>query len=231
MTDIVSRVRIPKDRSIRKGKWIGARVQRVEDARFLTGSARYVADITLPRMVHAVFVRSPHPHARIISIDKTVLPGLGNTVFAFTGEDLKGVPPLVDVVTLPTLLKTPQHVLALDKVRFVGEAVALVVHADRYAAEDYAEQLAEAIEYELLPPVPNVEAAGKAGAAILHPLIGTNEVYRETEVHGDVNKAFADSDRTFSTRFYHNRYEAAPMECRGVLADFERADNQLTVWS
>ena len=231
MTDVVSAVRIPKDRSIRKGKWIGARVKRVEDKRFLTGSARYVADIELPRMVHAVFVRSPHPHARVVSIDTSVLPGLGKTVWAFTGQDLSSVPPLVDVVTLETLLKTPQHVLALDKVRFVGEAVAVVVHADRYAAEDAAELLGEAVEYEILPPVPDVEAAGKADAPILHPHIGTNEVYRETEVHGDVDGAFKAADRTFGTRFYHNRYEAAPMECRGVLANYERADQQLTVWS
>jgi carbon-monoxide dehydrogenase large subunit len=231
MSTVTSAVRLPKDRSIRKGKWIGARVQRVEDPRFLTGSAKYVADIVLPRMLHAVFVRSPHPHARIKSIDKSVLPGLGRTAFAFTGQDMRAVPPLVDVVTLTTLLKTPQNVMAIDRVRFAGEAVAIVVHADRYVAEDLAAQLGKAIEYEVLPPVPNVEAAGKAGASILHPDIGTNEVYRETETHGDVNGAFKAADRTFSTRFYHNRYEAAPMECRGVLANFERPDSQLTVWS
>jgi aerobic carbon-monoxide dehydrogenase large subunit len=231
MSDVTSLVRIPKDRSIRKGKWIGARVRRVEDPRFLTGAARYVADIQLPRMLHAVFVRSPHAHARIRSIDTSVLAGLGETVFAFTGEDLRDVPPLVDVVTLPTLKKTPQPVVARDRVRWAGEAVAIVAHADRYAAEDAAEQLGAAIEYEILPPVPDVEAAGKADAQILHPEIGTNEVYREKETHGDVEGAFRAADRTFSTRFYHNRYEAAPMECRGVLANYERADNQLTVWS
>lgn len=231
MTDVTSAVRIPKDRSIRKGKWIGARVKRVEDPRFLTGAARYVADVQLPRMLHAVFVRSPHAHANIKRIDKSVLSGLGETVFVFTGQDLNAVPPLVDVVTLPTLKKTPQPVMSLDRVRWAGEAVAIVLHADRYAAEDAAEELGAAIEYELLPPVPSVEAAGKADAPILHPAIGTNEVYRETETHGDVKGAFEAADRVFSTRFYHNRYEAAPMECRGVLANYERADHQLTVWS
>ncbi len=231
MAKAASKVRLPEDRSIRKGKWIGARVQRVEDPRFLTGNAKYVADIVLPRMMHAVFVRSPYPHALIKSIDKSVLPGLGQTVFAFTGEDMRDVPALIDVVTLPTLLKTPQHVMALDKVRFAGEAVAIVVHADRYVAEDLAERLGEAVEYEELPPVPNIEAAIRADAAILHPAIGKNEVYRETEVHGDVDGAFKQADQTFSTRFYHNRYEAAPMECRGVLANYERHDSQLTVWS
>ena len=231
MSTVMSAVRLPKDRSIRRGKYIGTRVQRVEDPRFLTGSAKYVADIVLPRMLHAVFVRSPHPHAKIKSIDKSVLPGLGQTVFAFTGVDMRAVPPLVDVVTLSTLLKTPQNVMALDRVRFAGEAVAIVAHADRYAAEDLAEQLGKAVEYEVLPSVPNVEAAGKSDSQILHPHIGTNEVYRETETHGDVDGAFKAADRTFSTRFYHNRYEAAPMECRGVLANFERPDSQLTVWS
>ena len=231
MDKVTSAVRLPKDRSIRKGKWIGARVQRVEDPRFLTGSAKYVADLVLPRMLHAVFVRSPHAHARIVSIDKSVLPGLGKTAFAFTGEDMREVPPLVDVVTLETLLKTPQHSLALGKVRFAGEAVAIVTHADRYVAEDLAELLGQAIEYEVLDPVPDVAAAGKAGAALLHPDIGTNEVYRETETHGDVDGAFKAADQTFSLRFHHNRYEAAPMETRGVLANYERPDSQLTVWS
>ncbi|MGD9763972.1 MAG: xanthine dehydrogenase family protein molybdopterin-binding subunit [Candidatus Binatia bacterium] len=218
------------DLEIRKGKWIGARVKRVEDPRFLTGVARYVADISLPRMLHAVFVRSPHPHARIKSIDAAALPGVGKTVFVFTGEDLRDVPPLIDVVTLPTLKKTPQAVVARGKVRFVGEAVAIVAAADRYAAEDAAEQLGARIEYELLPPVPNVEAATARGAALLFEELGTNEVYRETEVHGDVDAAFR-SGRVFSARFYHNRYGAAPMETRGVLANFDRADQQLTVWS
>lgn len=219
------------DLTIRKEKWIGKRVQRVEDPRFLTGAARYVADLHVPRMLHAVFVRSPHPHARIKSIDPSVLPGLGKTVFVLTGKDLLDVPPLVDVVTLETLKKTPQHVVAVDKVRWVGEAVAIVAAEDRYAAEDAAEELAAAIEYEVLPPVPNVEAAVAEDAAILHEDIGTNEVYRETETHGDVDGAFNRADRVVSTRFYHNRYEAAPMETRGVLASYERADGRLTVWS
>ncbi len=219
------------DLQIRKGKWIGARVKRVEDPRFLTGVARYVADINLPRMMHAVFVRSPHPHARIKAIDTSILPGIGKTVFVFTGEDLRDVPPLIDVVTLPTLKKTPQPVVARGKVRFVGEAVAIVVAADRYAAEDLAEQLGAHVEYDVLSPVPNVAAAGATGAAILFEELGTNQVYRETETHGDVAGAFRAGGRVFKMEFYHNRYGAAPMETRGVLANYERADRQMTVWS
>jgi len=229
--EVTSRIRLPKDRSILKGKWIGARVQRVEDPRFLTGNAKYVADISLPRMLHAVFVRSPHAHARIKSIDKSVLPGLGKTVFAFTGEDMRNVPDLIDFCALTTLLKTPQPVMARDRIRFAGEAIAVVAHADRYAAEDFAEQLFEAIEYEVLPAVPTVQAAGRPGAPLLHPDLKTNELYRETETHGDVDGAFKAADQVFSTQFYHNRYEAAPMECRGVLANYERMEGQLTMWS
>jgi carbon-monoxide dehydrogenase large subunit len=227
----VAEVTIRRDLEIRKEKWIGKRTKRVEDPRFLTGSARYVADIVLPRMMHAVFVRSPHPHARILEIDKSVVPGLGKTAFVFTGEDLSSVPPLVDVVTLETLIKTPQPVVARGKVRFVGEAVAIVIAADQYLAEDAAELLAGAIQYETLPAVPSVAAANAPGAAILFEEIGTNEIYRVTETHGDVDTAFASADHVFSTRFHHNRYGAAPMETRGVLANYERAEQQLTVWS
>ena len=218
------------DLQIRTGKWIGARVKRVEDPRFLTGAARYVADITVPHMMHAVFVRSLHPHARIKSIDTSILPGLGKTVFVFTGEDLRDVPPLIDVVTLPTLKKTPQPVVARGKVRFVGEAMAIVVAADQYAAEDAAEQLGAHVEYEPLDPVPNVAAATAPGAVVLFEELGTNEVYRETETHGDVEGAFKGA-RVVSASYYHNRYGAAPMETRGVLANYERADRQMTVWS
>lgn len=217
--------------AIRKDKWIGKRAKRVEDPRYLTGTARYVADLVLPRMVHAVYVRSPHPHARIVSIDTSVLPGLGKSVWVFTGADLRDVPPLIDHVVLDNLLRTPQNVIAIDKVRFVGDAVAVVVAADRYAAEDAAEELGAAVEYEVLAPVPDVAAANAPGAAVLHEQLGTNEIYRQTEKHGDTDAAFAAADRVFSIPFHHNRYGAAPMETRGVLADYERSEQQLTVWS
>jgi carbon-monoxide dehydrogenase large subunit len=217
--------------SIRKDKFIGKRAKRVEDPRYLTGTARYVADLDLPRLLHAVYVRSPHPHARIVSIDSSVLPGLGTSVWVFTGKDLSEVPPLIDHVALDNLLRTPQNVIAIDKVRFVGDAVAVVVAADRYAAEDAAEELGAAVEYELLPPVPSVEAANAPGAALLFDELGSNEIYRQTEKHGDTDAAFAAADRVFTTRFHHNRYGAAPMETRGVLANYERSEQQLTVWS
>lgn len=217
--------------AIRKGKWIGKRAKRVEDPRYLTGTARYVADLVLPRMLHAVYVRSPHPHARITSIDTSVLPGLGKSVWVFTGHDLRDVPPLIDHVVLDNLLRTPQNVIAIDKVRFVGDAVAVVVAADRYGAEDAAEMLGAAVEYEVLPPVPSVEAANAPGAAILHDQLGTNEIYRQTEKHGDTDAAFTAADQVFSMQFHHNRYGAAPMETRGVLANYERSEQQLTVWS
>lgn len=222
---------IEKHLTIRKDKFIGTRAKRVEDPRYLTGTARYVADLELPRMLHAVYVRSPHPHARIVSIDTSVLPGLGKSVWVFTGQDLSEVPPLIDHVALDNLLRTPQNVIAIDKARFVGDAVAIVVAGDRYAAEDAAEELGAAVEYEVLAPVPSVEAANAPGAAILHEALGTNEIYRQTERHGDTDAAFAAADRVFTIRFHHNRYGAAPMETRGVLANYERSEQQLTVWS
>jgi carbon-monoxide dehydrogenase large subunit len=222
---------IEKHLTIRKDKFIGKRTKRVEDPRYLTGTARYVADLELPRMLHAVYVRSPHPHARIVSIDSSVLPGLGKSVWVFTGQDLSEVPPLIDHVALDNLLRTPQNVIAIDKVRFVGDAVAVVVAGDRYTAEDAAEELGAVVEYEVLAPVPSVEAANAPGAALLFEDLGTNEIYRQTEKHGDTDAAFAAADRVFTSRFHHNRYGAAPMETRGVLANYERSEQQLTVWS
>src|SRR5207249_5477107 len=97
--------------AIPRGRLLGARVKRVEDPRFLTGEARYVADLVLPRMVHAAFVRSPHGHARIGSIDTSAAEALPGVVAVLTGADLDALP-LVDIVPIEGLAKTPQPVLA-----------------------------------------------------------------------------------------------------------------------
>ncbi|HEX7297543.1 MAG TPA: xanthine dehydrogenase family protein molybdopterin-binding subunit [Solirubrobacteraceae bacterium] len=227
----------------RKTKWVGSRVKRVEDPRYLTGAARYVADIALPRTMHAVFVRSPHAYANIRGIDKSVLGDLADSVKVFTGKDVAhegeagsqspggGVSPLRGRFGLQGLLRTTQHVIAPKTVRFVGEAVAVVVAENAYVADDAAERLSAGVDYEVLRPVVDIEEAIGDGAPVLTDDLSSNVVFQSKETHGDVDKAFKDAYRTYSARFHHNRYGAAPMEARGVLAQYDPAYGTLTVWS
>jgi len=212
-----------------RGKWVGARVKRVEDPRFLTGEACYLADIQIPGTVHAAFVRSPHAHARIRSIDTSAARALPGVLGVFTAEDVAALPPLASGLPIEGLKPTPQPVLAKDKVRFVGEAVAVVVAENRYVAEDAAELVQ--VEYEPLPAVTDAERAMAADAPVLHEDLGTNVVYQKVTVLGDVEGAFAHADRVFRRRFHTNRFVAAPMETRGCLSVYERASGHLTFYS
>jgi aerobic carbon-monoxide dehydrogenase large subunit len=211
------------------GRWLGRSARRVEDPRLVSGEARYVADLTLPRMLHACFVRSTEAHARIVAIDVAAAEALPGVHRVFVGEDLAAIAPLVDPMPFETLLKTPQPVLARERVRFVGEAVAVVVADDLYLAEDGAELVA--VDYEPLPPVVDALAAMEPDAPLLFEQHGTNVMYREADAFGDVDAAFAEAAHTFSIRLHTNRCAASPMEARGAIAEHQAREGRMTVWS
>jgi carbon-monoxide dehydrogenase large subunit len=214
--------------AIARGKYVGASVSRLEDPALLAGEARYVADMTLPRMLHAAFVRSPVPHAEIRSIDTSGAKALPGVEAVFTGEQIESHP-MADPVMIETLTKTPQFVIARDRVRFVGEAVAVVVAVDAYVAEDAA-ALVE-VDYADLGAVTTVEESRAEGAPQFFDDVEANTVFEETKTWGDPAKAFAEADRTYKHTLRANRFLAAPMETRGVLASYEPAEGNLTVWS
>src|SRR3990170_2654251 len=174
------------------GRWVGKPVARVEDPRLLAGQGRYLADLALPGALHAAFVRSPLPHARVLSFDIAAA-------------------------------------LAADRVRFAGEAVAVVLAGSRYEAEDGAELVA--VEYAPLAHAVDVEAASATGAALLFPDLGSNVVYRSTRTIGDVEGAFRAAAHVSRSVLRHNRYAAAPLETRGCAAAYEPAAGELTFWS
>jgi carbon-monoxide dehydrogenase large subunit len=201
---------------------------RVEDARLLVGRGRFLADLPFPRALHAAFVRSPHAHARIGGIElgpATRVPGV-HTVFG--AADLEHEP-LTDLLTIEGLRKTPQPVLAGERARFAGEAVAIVLAGSRYEAEDGAE-LVE-VEYEPLPPVTGAEAAMRSEAPLLFPELGSNLVYDGRRTFGDVDGAFAEAAHVSRLTFRGNRYLAAPLEPRGCAAEYEPSTCTLTFWS
>lgn len=220
-------------------KYFGASVRRREDPRFLRGEGRFVDDITLPGLLHAAFVRSPHAHARIRAVRTERAARLPGIVGVFTFEDLArwmkplptfGSPPPGLAQRIEFRIKhAPQYPLARDTVRYVGEAVAVVVAESRYVAEDALDLVL--VEYEPLPPVTDVQAGGEAGAPLLHPAWGDNVAVAFTHAIGDAPAAFRSAETVVRERFKIPRYVGMPMEARGVVASYDRRDSTLTTWN
>ena len=209
----------------------GQSVKRVEDHRLLTGQSTYVDDIKLPGMLHALVLRSPHAHATIKSIDTTAATSLTGVVSVVTAPDLaEAVPnvPTRDNIDAD-VLKPPEHpVLAAGKVCYVGQPVAIVVAEDLYLARDAMELIQ--VDYEPLPSVVDPLGAMAADAPIVHQALGTNLVLQTVNAGGDLDKAFALADHIVRQRFQVQRIAPAPMEPRGVMADYQSQGDLLTVW-
>ena len=174
----------PTDASPADG-WFGAKFNRKEDQRLLTGRGRYIADIVVPGMLHLVFVRSQVAHARIKSIDTSKAKAMPGVVAVITGDDIKDqIAPLPQPVVVPNMpAKYPTHwPLAVGKVRFHGDALAAVVARDKYVAEDAAEAIE--VDYEELPYVGDPEAALKPGAPIVHDGWDNNLIFEMTFTGG-----------------------------------------------
>lgn len=204
------------------GTLVGSKVNRREDPRILTGRGRYVADISLPGMLHAAFVRSPFPHARIVSVDAKAARELPGVVAVITGAEMKNfVNPMIGLVSLKGLANPPFYPLAVDKVRLVGDPVAIVVAETRAIAED-ARQMVE-VDYEPLQPVATFEHALAEDAPLVWEGEKTNFMFRDTHSHGDVDGVFAAADRVVTETFTQHRYANVPMETLGVVAEVDPA--------
>jgi aerobic carbon-monoxide dehydrogenase large subunit len=202
---------------------IGRRVQRVEDPRFLLGRGQYIADIKLPRMAHAAFLRSPHAHARIKRIETGQAQAMPGVFGVYTGEMLAGklAQPMVAPGNPPVTKTTQTFPLALDKVRFAGDPVVVVVASSRYAAEDALERIE--VEYELLSPVIDAEKAIAPNAPLVDEELGDNIIAHYVQEIGDVAGAFAAADTIVSAVFRQHRQTHAPLETRGGIADWDVA--------
>ena len=209
---------------------VGAGVRRVGDRKFLTGRARYVDDLTLPAMLHAAFVRSPHAHARVLAIDPCEATALPGVVAVFTGADIaSGIRPLRLEQRTADARAVDIRPLAMDRVRYVGEPVAVVVAADRYVAADAAELVA--VDYEALPAVVDAEAAARGSATPLHAEAPDNLLFETCVDGGDVTEAFAGADVVVEDVFRHPRVTGIPLEPRGCLAAYEPGTEHVTLWS
>src|SRR5262245_10046432 len=213
-------------------RYTGASIKRSEDPRILTGAGRYVDDIKLPGMLHAAFVRSPMAHARVLSVDVSAARALPGVVAVLTGADLEAmtVPgPDALMALMGWAGPTPQFtLLATDKVRLVGDPVAIVVAESRYIAEDGCE-LVE-VEYDDLPPVVDAAFALDPGSPPLFANLGDN-IARTHSRHefGDVAGTFADSDRVVDFHIDVHRHQNVPMEGRACVASYDPGPGVLTM--
>jgi carbon-monoxide dehydrogenase large subunit len=210
--------------------YIGQAMKRVEDPRLIKGIATYVDDLKLPGLLHAVFLRSPYAHARILSIKTEAAQALPGVVGVFTGADVNDKCGLLPCASPMPDQKAPKHtVLAGDRVYFVGHAVAVVVAQDRYAARD-ALDLIE-VDYESLPVVVNPEKALEKDSPLTHPDLGTNVAFTWPVANGDLDGAFAKADRVIKQRMVHQRLTPMAIEPRGCVASYHLGEGTLTLWT
>ena len=217
--------------ALHKPQYVGARILRTEDPRFLTGRACYTDDVRLPGMLEAAFLRSPHAHARIRGIDTARARALEGVHGVFTGQDLAGIlAPFVSTVAGRSEVRPlTQHALTIDKARHVGDPVAVVVAESRYVAEDACDLIE--VDWEPLPAVIDPEAALAPGAARVHDEVPDNNFAHMEFERGPVARLFAEADHVFRKRFHHGRLSPAPLETRAVVADSDRSTGALTVWT
>ncbi len=212
-------------------KMFGASVKRREDSRMMTGRAEYTDDVRLTHTLHMCIVRSPYAHARIKSIDTSAAKSMPGVVAVYTGEDLKD-----DLGQVPCAwlipdcnLKVPEYrAVAIDKVRFVGDQVAVVVAEDRYQAEDAAD--AVSVDYEPLDVVTNQEDALQDGAPQLYDDVPNNLAFQWKIGGGDFDAAFASADVKISQRFVNHRLIANAIETRGATVEYNPGSGRLTAW-
>ena len=216
---------------------IGASVRRREDLRFISGRGNYTDDINRPGQLHAVIIRSPHAHARIKGIDTAAAKSAPGVVAVFVGEDLAAD----NIGTLPCgwqvknkdgspMAEPPHPVLALGKVRHVGDPVAVVIAETKGAARDAAELVA--VDYDVLPAVPTLEAALKPGAALVHDGVAGNVCY---DWHlGDkdaVDAAFAKAHKVARLELVNNRLIPNAMEPRAAVGEFDPMSGDYTLYT
>src|SRR5258705_830282 len=197
-------------------RWVGKSVSGVEDGRLLTGRGTFIDDHPpVANACHAAIVRSPHAHARIRGWDVRAALAMEGVVGVLTGAEVaKACKPFGVGVTAPVRY----YPTATDKVRFVGEPVAVVVARDRYLAEDAAE--AVVVDYEPLPAVVDPEKALEPGAPLLFEEFGTNLGHSQLREAGDVDGAFAAAERVVKMRVNNQRVIPLPMEPRGSLTTY-----------
>jgi len=207
-------------------KWVGRSIRRTEDKRLLMGKGQFLDDMKLSGMYHAAVLRSPFPHAVIKSVDVSEALKIPGVRGVLTGEDVARMSrPFPQAVDEPL----EYYCIAVDRARYVGEGVAVVVAEDRYLAEDALQAIR--VDYDPLPAVVDVEKAIEESAPILHPKVGTNLINHRKLRYGDPDTAFAEADVIVGGKYFFPKYSSTPLETFAVIAEYEPAEDIFTVWS
>jgi len=208
-------------------RYIGSPVERIEDARFLRGRGQFVGDLKRENMLHAAFLRSPTAHGLVAAVDASAALTIAGVRAVITAKDIGAVPRIpLRLLPLPGAERFLQPVIAAERVRYVGEPIAVVLGDSPALAEDGVGAIT--LEIGELPPVPDRRISGR-GDILLFEEAGTNAAMVFTGVKGDANAAFRDADYVGRHCFAVQRYNALPMEPRGVLAEWDAAQGRMTV--
>jgi carbon-monoxide dehydrogenase large subunit len=210
-------------------RMVGASVIPDEAVPLVEGDGRFLNDIKLPGMYHVAFLRSQHAHARLKSIDAGKARALPGVIQVLTGQQLLGkVDPFRSMPNRFSGGESVQHWLAVDKVRFVGEAICAVVAEDRATAEDAAELIE--VDYEPLPAVTDPALGERDDAPRLHDACANNYLIKREYQRGDVEAAFRDAHLVVKRKFRIGRKQALCLESRGCVAGFRESTFTLTIW-
>jgi 2-furoyl-CoA dehydrogenase large subunit len=211
-------------------KFIGSRTRSKEGPRHVTGRGLYTDDFRLPGMLQAMVLRSPHAHARIVSVDPSEALKNANVVAVITPDDIKQSTKPFKPGRYAAGLKRPidEYAGAIDKVRYVGEPLAAVAARDRGTAEDALELIQ--VDYDPIRPVVDVREAIKPSSASLFDELGTNLAWHGSLAYGDIDGAFKSADRVVKENLKIHRYSSTPLEPFVVMASYDAASKRLTVW-
>jgi len=210
--------------------FVGQSVKRVEDQRLLTGKGRYVADINPPGVLHTAFVRSPFPHATIDRIDVSAARRAPGVVAVMTAAEINAITnPFPPFLMLDGMYTPLFWALSEDRVRHVGDPLAMVVAESRHLAEDAAE-LVE-VDYTPLEPVASIADALRPASQQVWPKANGNVLHDSSTEHGDVDAVFAAADRVITERLSCQRQSNQPMETRGTVVKVDPGTGHLTVHS
>jgi carbon-monoxide dehydrogenase large subunit len=215
-------------------RYFGAPIKRNEDPRLLRGRALFVDDVALPNMMHVAFLRSAVAHGRIRAIDATAARGRAGVVAVYTAGDLGAYwrpgpllvpPPPIPGITFNLRTQVP---LAKDKVRHVGEPLAMVVAESRHLAEDALADIV--VDIDPLPAVLDLEKALAAASPLVHDDLGTNISAHVRQTKGNYATAVGAAAHVIKRRFLYDRGASSPIETRGVVANWDARADHLTVW-
>jgi carbon-monoxide dehydrogenase large subunit len=212
-------------------RFVGQSIVRREDPRLLAGRGRYIADVVLPNELHAAFLRSEVARGRITALNVEAARELPGVIAVFTAAELN---PMVKATwwTLsgPDAIYPPKICLAGDEVRMVGDPIAIVVAESRAIAEDGVDLID--IDIDVLPPLLDPDENRFDSENLVHPEVGTNCPGSIPAVDDPaLDEAFANAARVVKARFVQHRYCAVPMECRGIVADWDPFNEQLLIWT